>query len=182
VGRPARRTEALAPTRPTRPPQDTQSSFLSLGERSRGNTPKLAADQFLPTKNVVNLHLCSMSHYETRQCGSSKYLYRAYRAYRATFPPPATTCVPPTVETTSLPRWSINQLKKFGHLDKTKDLAANPAETHDPDDPQPRALHANPARRIVAAIRQSHTISPASTSFRWRTPILCRCSSPSEVR
>jgi hypothetical protein len=39
--------------------------------------------------------------------------------------------------------------RKFDHLDKTKDLAATPGETHDPDEPKPRALHANPAGRII---------------------------------
>jgi hypothetical protein len=29
------------------------------------------------------------------------------------------------------------------------DLAATPSETHEPDEPKPRALHANPARRII---------------------------------
>jgi hypothetical protein len=39
--------------------------------------------------------------------------------------------------------------QKFDHLDKTKDLAAIPGATHEPDEPKPRALHANPARRII---------------------------------
>jgi hypothetical protein len=38
---------------------------------------------------------------------------------------------------------------KFEHLEKTKDLPTTPGETHEPDVPEPRALHANPARRII---------------------------------
>jgi hypothetical protein len=56
---------------------------------------------------------------------------------------------------------------KFDHLDKTKDLAATPGETHDPDEPKPRALHTNPARRIIGG----QSAKPRSAACVHRLPM-----------
>jgi len=61
---------------------------------------------------------------------------------------------------------------KFDHLDKTKDLAATPGElTILMNSNHEHCTRIRPGV-LLAANRQSHTLAPACTRFRWRTPIL----------
>jgi hypothetical protein len=139
--------------------------------------------------NTANLHLyCVQTPSQVQSQGTGPYfacrarlpsvdLVRLVRLVR-TFYQIAATPLPHSERLAKAGR----ENSKFGHLDKTKDLAQTPGQTRHPDDREhDRCMPIRPRRMMGGQLAKS-PIAACAHGFRWRTPIVDRRPRLSEAR